>query len=108
MACEKLDLSTLMELVTYELRHGKTEREVDCVVDPDISAWGDVRLITSALRILLGNAWKYTSRTEQAAIRFHTEERDGRSWYCVSTTVRVSTWRMPAPVPAIHPAAPAG
>ena len=30
MTCEKLDLTTLVELVTYELRHGKTAREVDC------------------------------------------------------------------------------
>jgi signal transduction histidine kinase len=84
MACEKLDLSTLTELVTYDLRHGKTAREVDCVVDPGIYGWGDVRLITSVLRILLGNAWKYTSRTEQGAIRFHTEVRGGRTWFCVS------------------------
>jgi signal transduction histidine kinase len=84
MASEKLDLTTLVELVTYDLRHGKTAREVECVVDPNISGWGDVRLITSALRILLGNAWKYTSRTERGTIRFHAEVRDGRSWFCVS------------------------
>jgi signal transduction histidine kinase len=84
MSSEKLDLTTLAELVTYELRHGKTAREVECVVDADIEGWGDVRLITSALRILFGNAWKYTSRTEFGAIRFHTEVRDGRTWYCVS------------------------
>jgi len=84
MASEKLDLTTLAELVTYELRHGKTAREVECVVDADIEGWGDVRLITTALRILFGNAWKYTSRTESGAIRFHTEMREGRTWYCVS------------------------
>jgi len=84
MACEKLDLTTLVELVSYDLRHGKTAREVECIVDPDIYGWGDVRLITSALRILLGNAWKYTGRTERGAIRFHTLVRDGRPWFCVS------------------------
>ena len=84
MGSEKLDLTTLAELVAYDLRHGKTAREVDCVVDAGISAWGDVRLITSALRILFGNAWKYTSRTERGSIRFHTEVRGGRTWYCVS------------------------
>jgi signal transduction histidine kinase len=84
MACEKLDLTTLAELVTYDLRHGKSAREVDCVVDAGISGWGDVRLITSALRTLFGNAWKYTSRTKQGAIRFHTDVREGRTWFCVS------------------------
>jgi len=84
MASERLDLTTLAELVTYDLRHGKTARDVECVVDADIHGWGDVRLITSALRILFGNAWKYTSRTERGMIRFHSETREGRTWYCVS------------------------
>ena len=29
MNCELLDLSTLVDLVTYELRHGKDERDVE-------------------------------------------------------------------------------
>jgi signal transduction histidine kinase len=84
MACEKLDLTTLAELIAYELRHGKLAREVECVVDAGVEGWGDVRLITSALRILFGNAWKYTSRTERGKIRFHTEMRNGHAWYCVA------------------------
>lgn len=84
MACEKLDLTTLTELVTYELRHGKSAREVECVVDPVIHGWGDLRLMMTALRILFGNAWKYTSRKEHGSIRFHAEVRDGRTWYCVT------------------------
>ena len=53
-------------------------------VDPGIHAWGDVRLMISALRILLGNAWKYTSRTERAASASTPKMRDGRTWYCVT------------------------
>ena len=70
MACEKLDLTTLVELVYYELRHGETERKVMCEVAPDITAWGDVRLMMTVLRNLLGNAWKYTGRTAHGSIRF--------------------------------------
>ena len=84
MACENLDLTTLVELVYYELRHAETERNVECEVAPDITAWGDVRLMMTVLRNLLGNAWKYTGRTAQASIRFHVEQRFGRTWYCVS------------------------
>ena len=83
MACERLDISTLAELVTYELRHGKTQREVDCTVAPAITGWGDVRLMMTVLRVLLGNAWKYTSRTAAGSIRFDVEVHDGRTWYCV-------------------------
>lgn len=84
MACERLDLTTLVELVAYELRHGKAGREIECRVDPGIEGWGDVRLMMTALRILFGNAWKYTSRTAHGSIRFHADVRDGRTWYCVT------------------------
>lgn len=84
MNCESLDLTTLVELVYYELRHSDTNREVDCEVAPGLTAWGDVRLMMTALRALIGNAWKFTGRTVPASIRFYSEERDGRSWFCLT------------------------
>jgi signal transduction histidine kinase len=83
MTCEPLDLSTLIELVTFELRHGKFEREVDFQGEAGMTVWGDVRLMMTVLRTLLGNAWKYTSHTEKPAVRCFTEERDGQRWICV-------------------------
>jgi signal transduction histidine kinase len=84
MACEVLDLTTLVDLVFYELRHGEVERAVECHVDADLSGWGDVRLMMTVLRNLLGNAWKFTGRTVPAEIRFHAEHRDGERWFCVT------------------------
>lgn len=84
MNCENLDLSTLVELVTYELRHGKDAREVEFQGEAGITVWGDVRLMMGVLRTLLGNAWKYTSHTEKPVVRCFTEERDGRRWVCVA------------------------
>lgn len=81
---ESLDLTTLVELVFFELRHSDTAREVEWTVVTDLKAWGDVRLMMTALRALIGNAWKFTSRTTHASIRFHSEVRDGRTWFCVS------------------------
>ncbi|MEJ0084321.1 MAG: ATP-binding protein [Pseudomonadota bacterium] len=81
---ENLDLSTLVELVTYELRHGKGAREVDFQGEAGMNVWGDVRLMMTVLRTLLGNAWKYTSKTAQPVVRCHAEERDGRRWICVT------------------------
>jgi signal transduction histidine kinase len=83
MTCETLDLSTLIELVTFELRHGKFEREVDFHGEAAMSVWGDVRLMMTVLRTLLGNAWKYTSHTEKPVVRCFTEDRDGQRWICV-------------------------
>jgi signal transduction histidine kinase len=84
MNCEQLDLSTLVELVTYELRHGKDGRDVAFEGEAGISVWGDVRLMMTVLRTLLGNAWKYTSHTEKPTVRCYTEVRDGQRWVCVS------------------------
>jgi light-regulated signal transduction histidine kinase (bacteriophytochrome) len=84
LSCENLDVGTLVELVHYDLRHTATERSVAFDLQPGITAWGDVRQMMTILRTLLGNAWKYTSRTAQPAVRFYTEERDGLTWICVS------------------------
>jgi signal transduction histidine kinase len=84
LSCENLDLSTLVELVYYELRHTQPNRAVDCQVDAGLNAWGDVRLMMTVLRNLLSNAWKFTARNASASIRCHIEERDGRRWVCVT------------------------
>ena len=84
MSCEPLDLTTLAELVCFELRHSDTARDVTWQVAPDLNAWGDVRLMMTTLRALIGNAWKFTGRRSGATIRFYPEVRDGRTWFCVS------------------------
>ncbi len=84
MSRENLDLTTLIELVFYELRHGKDARNVDCQVDAGLNTWGDVRLMMTVLRNLIGNAWKFTSRNASSRIRCHRVEQGGRSWICVT------------------------
>jgi len=84
LSCENLDVGTLVELVHYDLRHTGAERTVDFELQPGISAWGDVRQMMTILRTLLGNAWKYTSRTPRAVVRLYTEQRGGEDWICVS------------------------
>ncbi len=84
MHCEKVDLTTLIDLVLYELRHEAAERTIDCEVEAGLTVWADVRLVTTVLRNLLGNAWKYTARTPRAMIRCHSERHDGRTWVCIT------------------------
>jgi signal transduction histidine kinase len=38
----------------------------------------------TALRALIGNAWKFTGRTAQPSIRFHSEQRGGVTWFCLT------------------------
>jgi signal transduction histidine kinase len=97
MICENIDLSTLVDLVYYELRHEQGDRHVDCHVEPGIHAWADVRLMMTILRNVIGNAWKYTSRTDKASIRFHTRSAGRTHLVSASqTTAPVSTWRTPS------------
>jgi len=84
VARETLDLSTLIELTFFELRHAHADRKVECQVAPELYAWGDVRLMMTVLRGLIGNAWKFTARTAEARIHCHAETRDGRTWICVT------------------------
>jgi signal transduction histidine kinase len=84
MTCENLDLSTLIDLVLYELRHEKKTHPVHVEVQPGLNAWGDVRLVMVVLRNLLGNAWKFTARAVDPCIRVHAEERDGHAWICIT------------------------
>jgi signal transduction histidine kinase len=81
---ETLDVSTLADLVHYDLRHTPTAREVTLEVQPGVIARGDVRQMMTILRTLLGNAWKYTGRTVHPVVRLYTELRDGENWICVS------------------------
>jgi signal transduction histidine kinase len=84
VARERLDLSTLIELTFYELRHAHADRQVECQAEPGLTAWGDVRLMMTVLRGLIGNAWKFTARTSGARVTCHAEMRDGRTWICVT------------------------
>ncbi len=84
MTCENLDLSTLADLTLYELRHEKNSLPVEAHVEPGMQAWGDVRLMMVVLRNLLGNAWKFSSRAANPAVRIHCEARDDRTWFCVT------------------------
>lgn len=81
---ENLDLTTLIDLVFYEMRHAQAGRSVESHVDPDMNTYGDVRLMMTVLRNLIGNAWKFTSRNSAANVRCHMEHRDGHDWICVA------------------------
>lgn len=84
MTLEALDLTTLVDLVSYELRHEKNARNVEVSVEPGMTAWGDVRLMMVLLRNLIGNAWKFTGRVDHPWIHVHSQLREGRRYFCVS------------------------
>jgi signal transduction histidine kinase len=70
MVREPVDLSRLAASVVEELRQENPTREVEVVIQPGVCAEGDGRLLRVVLENLFGNAWKFTSRREQARIEF--------------------------------------
>ncbi|MGF1470618.1 MAG: CHASE domain-containing protein [Rubrobacteraceae bacterium] len=67
---ESVDLSALAARVSRELHETDPEREVEFVIQEDVTCWGDGRLLLVALENLLGNAWKFTRNEPEARIEF--------------------------------------
>jgi len=65
---EHVDLTALAQEVTEQLRASEPQRQVEVHIARDLSAFADPRLMRLVLQNLLGNAWKYTRRTEQPRI----------------------------------------
>jgi signal transduction histidine kinase len=68
METAEVDLSETARQVVRDLRHREPAREVDISIWDGMHPQGDPRLIKAALENLIGNAWKFTSRTGQARI----------------------------------------
>jgi light-regulated signal transduction histidine kinase (bacteriophytochrome) len=74
---EPVDLGRLGAGIIEELKESQPRREVEFVAGENIVAWGDVSLLKVALENLLGNAWKFTAREEEARIEFDADRKPG-------------------------------
>jgi len=84
MKIEEVDLSQLAMEVVESLKQEAPERTVDVIVRPAMSVTGDPGLLRIMLENLLGNAWKYTSKRDDARIEFGRNVVDGQADYYVS------------------------
>ncbi len=83
MTREVVDLSALARNTIARMRDADPDRDVEVVIEPDVSARGDARLLRIALDNLLGNAWKFTSTQSQARIEFGCRRGDDGPVYFV-------------------------
>ena len=74
---EAVDLSQLARLILRELGDRAPQRRVATDVQDGVRISGDPRLLRIALENLLGNAWKFTGKREEARIRFGARKHDG-------------------------------
>ncbi|MGV3569829.1 MAG: PAS domain-containing protein [Ramlibacter sp.] len=63
-----VNLTDMATEVLQRLQQDQPQRRVRWTVEPGLAVQGDVRLMRSVLENLIGNAWKFTSRREEACI----------------------------------------
>jgi len=80
---ERIDLSQLATLVFNETKQSDPERDVTFVAQPGVLVEGDPRLLRIALENLIGNAFKFTSKTPGARIEFGSDLRGGKTVYFI-------------------------
>jgi signal transduction histidine kinase len=78
MKPELVDLSAAAETIAAQLRARDGGRRALVRVEPGVTARGDAQLLHIALDNLLENAWKFTSKREEARIDFGTVQETGR------------------------------
>jgi light-regulated signal transduction histidine kinase (bacteriophytochrome) len=79
----RVDLSELARRTLAELGDKEQERAVETHVQSELVVDADSQLMRVVLENLLGNAWKFTSKTHDARIVFDAEEKNGSLAYCV-------------------------
>ncbi|MBD3239598.1 MAG: PAS domain S-box protein [Chitinivibrionales bacterium] len=83
MKREDVDLSAMVRSYLRELCDSAPQRELECIVQDNVHAYADPRLIHLALENLLRNAWKFTSQRESTRIEFGIIQRDSQTVYFV-------------------------
>jgi PAS domain S-box-containing protein len=78
-----LDLGFYAREIAQALQQADPSRGVSFVIAEHVPATADPVLIRSVLENLMGNAWKYSSKTEHAVIEFGSELQQGERVYFV-------------------------
>ncbi|MEH6566239.1 MAG: PAS domain S-box protein [Halopseudomonas sp.] len=72
----EVNLSNLAESAVQNLKELQPEREIDIQIQKGICVEGDLALLQVTVQNLIGNAWKFTGKTEHPQIQVGTEIQD--------------------------------
>lgn len=80
---DTVDLGVIAREIIEEIRRCDPERDVDVDIGKHLNAEGDGVLLRALLDNLLGNAWKFTSKTSGARIEFGAKAEEAKTVYYV-------------------------
>jgi light-regulated signal transduction histidine kinase (bacteriophytochrome) len=78
-----VDLGALATKIFAELQSQQPDRHVSCSISEDLIVNGDRQLLQIALENLIGNAWKFTAKWEDAHIEVGIQEDIGEQIYFI-------------------------
>jgi two-component system cell cycle sensor histidine kinase/response regulator CckA len=79
----EFDVSRMASSLIANLREESPGRKVEISIQEGLTAFADVGLADIVLTNLLDNAWKFTSKTENARIEVDAFKQDGKTVYYV-------------------------
>jgi light-regulated signal transduction histidine kinase (bacteriophytochrome) len=83
MCHETVSLSAVADHVLSDIQKAHPDRKVKVTVEKDMKVIGDGRLLQIVLENLLGNAWKFTSKSPKAEIQVGSIQQNGERVYFV-------------------------
>ncbi len=78
---QEVDMSAIAREVAASLRETAPQRRVEFLIAPGMVASADPSLMRIALDNLFGNAWKFTSKRENATVEFGLTTDEGKQAY---------------------------
>jgi PAS domain S-box-containing protein len=78
-----VNITLFARAIATRLQQTDKERKIRWNIQDDIQTVGDQALLTIALENLLGNSWKYTSKTNNAYIEVGQKQQNGQNVFFV-------------------------
>ncbi|MCX6282873.1 MAG: response regulator [Bacteroidetes bacterium] len=76
---QPIDLSEMCRKVMQWIHQDSPDRKIDVKIDDNLQLTGDQSLLMVVVKNLLGNSWKYTSKTNHPAIHVSSFQKDGQT-----------------------------
>lgn len=84
LVSQPVNLSQQAGYVIEELQRTAPQRDLSLDIEPGLTVQGDPTLLRMVLENLLGNAWKYSAKTDRTEIGFGCVQQGGRRVFVVS------------------------